>query len=380
MTRWLSGILVGIFISLPTYASIKEYPFRLDTHAAGREHSLVAINNGPAVITIAAQIQGSNVASDRDWPLVDVIPPHSTKKLARVFPARAGEGYKFNTRYSHGFGNVKITPDTEVAYRLPLGNGVKGTIGQAPGGDITTHTGADSRYAIDFTVPVNSPVVAARGGVVIDVTDSFTRGGEDPGLLDKANVVTVQHADGSMASYVHLAPHSAQVSIGDKVTAGQQIANSGNTGYSSGPHLHFAVTTATIRKNGIVTNESLPITFYAYKPPLRFHARQNMELTIDYVHPVMSVTASPGLTNPVIKELPSPAKAGIADSGSLAIEARHDAQYWLDEIEHRTYYPLWAWIGGGVSIFVALALLIELAATFRKQDVIGSSEPTQRRP
>lgn len=130
-------------------------------------------------------------------------------------------------------------------------------MGQAPGGEITTHTGVDSRAAIDFAVPVNSPVVAARDGQVIDVTDTFTRGGQDPVLLDKANVITVMHADGSMAeSYVHLAPHSAHVEVGEHVTAGQLITYS-NTGYSSGPHLHFAVTKATVRKNGVVANESL---------------------------------------------------------------------------------------------------------------------------
>lgn len=333
----------------------------------------MAINDGPAIITLSAQIKGSNVASDRDWPLIDVIPPHSTKKLARVFAAAAGEGYKFNTRYSHGFGSVKATPEVDFAYRLPLGNGVKSTVGQAPGGEITTHIGADSEYAIDFTVPVNSPVVAARDGVVIDVTDSYTRGGEDPALLDKANVITVLHVDGSMASYVHLAPHSARVTVGDQVTAGQLLANSGNTGYSSGPHLHFAVTRATVRKNGIVANESLPVTFYAYKPPLRFQALQNMVLVVDYEHSGEPVTPGPVLvSNSGKKPLPAPVEADLADSDSLTLEARHDAKYWLDEVERRTGYPLWAWIGGLVCLFVVLALLLELAATFRKSDAIES--------
>lgn len=360
-------------ITLPAIASIKEYPFRLDTRAAGREHSLVAINEGPAIITLSAQINGSNVSSDRDWPLVDVIPPHSTKKLARVFAVVAGEGYKFNTRYSHGFGSVKATPDSAFAYRLPLGNGVRSTVGQAPGGEITTHTGADSENAIDFTVPVNTPVVAARDGVVIDVTDSYTRGGEDPALLDKANVVTVLHGDGSMASYVHLAPHSAQVTIGDQVTAGQLLAKSGNTGYSSGPHLHFAVTKATVRKNGIVANESLPITFYAYKPPLRFQALQNMVLVVDYEHYGEPVIPDPVLvSNSGKKSSPAPVDVVLADPDSLSIEARHDAKYWLDEVERRTGYPFWAWIGGLVCLFVVLALLMELAATFRKPGTVES--------
>ncbi len=367
--KWRLAVLAWIAITLPAWASIKEYPFRLDTRPAGREHSLVAINDGPASITISAQIKGTNVASDRNWPLVDVIPPHSSKKLARVFAASPGEGYKFNTRYSHGFGSSQSEPDADFAYRLPLGDGVRTTIGQAPGGEITTHTGVDSQYAIDFTVPANSPVVAARDGLVIDVTDTFTRGGEDPVLLDKANVITVMHADGSMASYVHLAPRSARVQMGDHVAAGQMLAYSGNTGYSSGPHLHFAVTKATVRKNGIVANESLPITFYAFKPPLRFQATQNMELVADYEHP--GEPAKPPQVvepRPGKPKLPAPEDPGLDDPDGLTIEARHDAEYWLDEVERRTGYPLWAWFGGTVCLFVFLALLSELTTTFRRPD------------
>src|SRR6185295_3881569 len=47
--------------------------------------------------------------------------------------------------------------------------------------------------------------------------------------------------DGTLGHYVHLKKAGCQVHIGDKVTVGQWIGLSGNTGYSTGPHLHFAV-------------------------------------------------------------------------------------------------------------------------------------------
>lgn len=368
MIRWITGALMGIALAQTATASIKDYPFRVDTRAAGKEHFLVAVNNGPAPITLSAQIKGSNVASDRNWPLVEVIPPHSSRKIARVFASKVGEGYKFNTRYSHGFGNVLLATDPSVLYRIPLANGVKSIVGQAPGGEITTHKGADSRYAIDFTVPENTPIVAAHSGTVIDVEDSFTKGGEETNLLDKGNVITIIHEDGSMASYVHLAAHSAKVKTGDRVIEGQLIAYSGNTGYSSGPHLHFAVSKAVIRKDGVVATESMPVTFYAFKPPLRFAAEQNMALVADYEHAGDSiVTKTTEIPRAAIQAPPVVEEAGRPDPDSLTLEGQHDAQYWLDEIDRRTGYPWWAWIGAMFCGFALLALLAELFGTFAEK-------------
>lgn len=128
-----------------------------------------------------------------------------------------------------------------VAYRyaVPLGAGVPVRIDQGPNGP--THDRPQSRYAMDFAVPDGTPVAAARGGLVVDVEMGYTEGALDPALDGRANVVRIEHDDGTMALYAHLAPHSARVRLGDRVVAGQRLADSGHTGYASGPHLHFAV-------------------------------------------------------------------------------------------------------------------------------------------
>ena len=54
-------------------------------------------------------------------------------------------------------------------------------------------------------------------------------------------MVQILHEDGTIAVYAHLHWDSIRVRIGDHVSRGQYIANSGSTGFSSGPHLHFAV-------------------------------------------------------------------------------------------------------------------------------------------
>ena len=57
----------------------------------------------------------------------------------------------------------------------------------------------------------------------------------------KANYVIIKHDDGTFAEYMHIQPKGALVSLGSKVTEGQPIARSGKTGWSSTPHIHFAV-------------------------------------------------------------------------------------------------------------------------------------------
>jgi len=82
---------------------------------------------------------------------------------------------------------------------------------------------------IDLDVPEGAVVHAAAGGEVYFY-------GEQPGY---GNVLILEHADGYFTMYGHLA--SAIVSPGRYVEMGQEIALSGNTGISSGPHLHFEI-------------------------------------------------------------------------------------------------------------------------------------------
>jgi len=91
-------------------------------------------------------------------------------------------------------------------------------------------------YAFDFRMPIDTKITAAREGKVVAVQESYLDGnGEDL----KENLVFVKHSDGTVARYFHLTHDGVLVDIGDEVEQGQVIAQSGNTGDSGGPHLHF---------------------------------------------------------------------------------------------------------------------------------------------
>ena len=82
---------------------------------------------------------------------------------------------------------------------------------------------------MDIAVPKGTPVGAAADG---EIVFAGWKGGY-------GNLVIVRHPDGRESRYGHL--EKINVAVGDTVSAGQNIANSGSTGKSTGPHLHFEI-------------------------------------------------------------------------------------------------------------------------------------------
>jgi murein DD-endopeptidase MepM/ murein hydrolase activator NlpD len=140
-----------------------------------------------------------------------------------------------------GYGNRKLQSyDTLYNYALPFlkNKQYKVSQGQNTNG---THQGDFSRYAIDFKMNVGQTVCAIREGLVVKVKEHNTKGGRGKKYFPYANLIIIYHDDGTFAQYVHLKHKGSLVKVGDTVKKGQPIGYSGNTGQSTGPHLHFAV-------------------------------------------------------------------------------------------------------------------------------------------
>jgi murein DD-endopeptidase MepM/ murein hydrolase activator NlpD len=152
-------------------------------------------------------------------------------------------------------GRIDADHDDAYLYRLPYGADVSFPIIQGYDAKLS-HRGAE-RFTLDFGMPVGTPVHAARDGVVVLVEDSHDTGcaREECGRL--ANFVVVLHSDGTTGEYFHLEPDSVRLRVGDRVARGQQLACSGNTGFSTAPHLHFGV----YRTDRDRSTESLAVRF-----------------------------------------------------------------------------------------------------------------------
>jgi len=224
----------------------------------GNEVQFTAHNrmHAPVELALAFDVLSGIEFPDTREELRWVVPPLSELTLLSlaVLPDAAESSFEY--RYSYLPGDPAAVHRAELGYRVPFAAGSRYTVTQAYP-DATTHGTVDEAYAIDIAMPVGTDIVAARDGVVFQVVSKNFRGGanaEEYGTL--ANVVSILHDDGTFAVYAHLNWDSIRVTPGERVLAGQYIADSGNTGYSSGPHLHFAV-----QRNTGMRVEALPVVF-----------------------------------------------------------------------------------------------------------------------
>ena len=181
------------------------------------------------------------------------VAPRSEQLLLALPPPIGKSQVPFDFGYVIGVPGAEHAP--KRPYRAPFANARSFLVSQAPP-DYFTHRDLASRYAIDFSMPEGSAVHAAREGLVINVAHQFFRGGLTPASQDEANFVQILHDDGTNAIYAHLQMDSVRVQPGQRVARGEYIANSGNTGFSSGPHLHFAVL-----RNAGMRSVSVPLSF-----------------------------------------------------------------------------------------------------------------------
>lgn len=132
-----------------------------------------------------------------------------------------------------------LSVQADTIYHLPFPDNIDVRVSQSCKGQFSHKN--NSAYAIDFALPKKTPVLATRGGIVIKVKDSSYLGGPSEKYRNHANYIIIKHDDDTTSEYFHLYPKSAKVKAGNYVKAREQIALSGNTGYTTAPHLHFAV-------------------------------------------------------------------------------------------------------------------------------------------
>jgi murein DD-endopeptidase MepM/ murein hydrolase activator NlpD len=212
------------------------------------------VNASEADVTVRFEATIVGARSSIELPVVRVVAPHGKLQLTTLTPD-SGVAWNYAGRFRYVFGSAWARHASNTLYALPYSAGEARQIMQGWHGRLT-HTGVDD-HAIDFEMPEQTAVRAAREGIVVVVKDDSVRRCADATCADDANYIMVRHDDGSVAEYGHLAHGGAHVRAGERVARAQVIAASGATGRVTAPHLHFVVRVA----QSDATWRSVPVRF-----------------------------------------------------------------------------------------------------------------------
>ena len=146
------------------------------------------------------------------------------EELANKKPSNSGGNSSSSGSGSSGGGSSNSGTSNPGGFIRPVNGGTVTCNGYYSSGKF--------HGAIDYGVNVGTPVYAAADGVVLTTNNLTTSYG---------TYVVIQHANGLQTWYAHGTPGSICVSPGQSVVQGQMIMKSGNSGNSSGAHLHFEV-------------------------------------------------------------------------------------------------------------------------------------------
>jgi murein DD-endopeptidase MepM/ murein hydrolase activator NlpD len=233
----------------------RETLIRISTERDGTATQLFVENVQAADVTVTFEMDLVNLTADVTLPFTTTLPGKKRAKFFTLKPIESNRGWSWTYTYYSTFGSTTVKHDNSYIYLLPYAPGKAYRVSQGYNGEYS-HFGAD-QFAIDWRMPSGTPVHAARGGVVVGVKNDSNIGGDDSKYDWDANYVLIQHSDGTLGQYVHLQKGGCKLKVGQRVEVGDFIGLSGNTGHSTGPHLHFSVFKALDGKH----RQTVPIRY-----------------------------------------------------------------------------------------------------------------------
>ncbi|MDX2351109.1 M23 family metallopeptidase [Pseudomonas sp. NPDC077382] len=233
-------VLAGGAITNATLPAGKPGNVRLFVNRVGSGKAMDVSNDTDVPVEVVLRLTRMvNVTGVGKGVIRKTVPARTRVRIATLRKRQAGYPLMFQQSFSY---SLIYSPEPGkkgtvggYAYALPWKGGPF-RISQGAGGDFS-HNSPKGRYAVDVAMPVGTPIVAARAGTVVKARDGQHGRRPDPA----GNYVRILHDDGTHSAYLHLKRGSVQVKAGQQVKIGSLLGQSGNTGRSTGPHLHFVV-------------------------------------------------------------------------------------------------------------------------------------------
>ncbi|MDB6016104.1 MAG: Peptidase [Pedosphaera sp.] len=234
---------------------------RVTTREEGGVTHFYVQNVEAADVTATFNMHLINLKGSTNFPYTTTFAGNQTVEAFALTPIDHDIPWDYSYDNAFTIGSMSAVHDDTYVYSLPYAPGSVFRVTQGYHGSFS-HTGPDE-YAIDWKMSVGTTVYAARGGVVVKSKDDSDKGGPDRKYESCANCILIQHSDGTIGIYAHLKKGGNRVKVGDKVSVGDCIGLSGNTGFTSGPHLHFSVFKTRSGKERL----SLPVKFKSADDP-----------------------------------------------------------------------------------------------------------------
>ncbi len=209
------------------------------TEREGEVTHVYVKNDEFADVTMTFDMALVNLKGNVPFPYTGSFPPQQETEAFELSPIDADARWEYSYTNYYKLGSNCAQHDDSCVYQLPYAPGEKFKVTQGYNGKFS-HKGAN-QYATDWQMPEGTLVHAAREGIVVRTKDDSDKGGSSMEYDRFNNYVLIRHPDGTLGHYCHLQKGSCVVKPGQRVAAGDILARSGNTGFSSGPHLHFCV-------------------------------------------------------------------------------------------------------------------------------------------
>ena len=220
-------------------ARCTEDPFEIKPIKDDGRVELHAVNSSDVPITITLQVWTRYMKADRSRTVTETVPPNESQLFIVLSETDQNKNSRYGYDCASTIGSIDAKHDDNLLYRLPYATGKSYYVLQGYGSRLS-HTGPEE-YTVDFKMREGTAVHAARGGIVVKMQESHSRGCWRDGCGKYANYIVLLHDDWTTGEYYHLQQYGALVELGDRVVAGQKIGLSGDTGNSALPHLHFGV-------------------------------------------------------------------------------------------------------------------------------------------
>ncbi|WP_103071173.1 M23 family metallopeptidase [Aquimarina sediminis] len=228
-------LIIGLFST----AVFSQDNFKLYYEETETGFKILADNDEFSPVSAKIDFRLENLSSSNGNNKVFVVPAQTKKHTItdlNVIDRKKRIKLGYESTYNHGDHTLKKY-DKDFKYYLPFSKGAEYWLSQGYNGSISHQ----NENALDFKMPIGTKIYAARGGVVIDIEESYRKSCTTSECAKYNNFILVYHNDGTFAEYTHIKKDGAKVKIGDHIKIGQFIGYSGDVGWATGPHLHFIV-------------------------------------------------------------------------------------------------------------------------------------------